>query len=290
MPRSDNFLPSCFLGCDTPYEDAKLVLFGAPYDGTVTFRPGSRFGPSAMRSDSIGLETYSPYQDADLTDCAICDIGDLDLPFGNRDKALAIIRNTAEGILRDGKIPLMVGGEHLVTLPALKAVKDGQDNLFVLHFDAHTDLREDYIGERLSHATVMRRVWEQVGDDRIFQFGIRSGEREEFRWAQEGHVCMNRFNLEGLPSALEKIGKSPLYVTIDLDVLDPSVFAGTGTPEPGGVSFKELLEAVCSLSRCNIVGADVVELSPHYDVSGVSTASACKILRELMLAILPAAK
>lgn len=276
-------LPRAFLGCDADYERSRIVLFGAPFDGTATFRPGSRFAPAAMRADSWGLETYSPYQDFLLEDCSLHDAGDLDLPFGNTKRALDQIGGFIGALLKDGKKPLMIGGEHLVTLPAVEAVFKKYPDLCLLHFDAHTDLRDEYLGEMLSHASVIRRSWELLGDGRIWQLGIRSGTREEFDWADAGHTSLHKYDFSGLIEALEAIGKRPVYVTVDLDVLDPSVLPGTGTPEPGGVDFKELLWAILRLRGLNIAGADIVELSPHYDASGASTAAACKALRELAI-------
>jgi agmatinase len=273
-----------FIGFDSSFEKAEIVLFGAPFDGTVSFRPGARFAPEAIRKDSWGLETYSPYLDEDLQSYELHDAGDLDLPFGNTARVLNMIENYVDGIVKDGKIPLMMGGEHLVTYPAVKAVCKRHEDLCIIHFDAHADLRTDYMEEYLSHATVMRRVWESVGDERIFQYGIRSGLREEFQWAKE-HTFLRMFALESIQDDLKIIGDKPVYVTIDMDVLDPSVFPGTGTPEPGGISFKELLDALRLIRHLNVVGADVVELSPHYDSSGISTAAACKTIREMVLAI-----
>lgn len=274
-----------FIGCDCPYDEAKIVLFGAPFDSTTSFRPGTRFASRAIRGDSFGIETYSPYQDLDLEDYSVFDSGDLELCFGNSPKALEQIQAHTEKILSDGKIPGMIGGEHLVTLGAVRAVAERYPDLCVIHFDAHTDLRQEYLGETLSHATVMRRVWDLLGDGRIYQFGIRSGERAEFQWAQ-GHVFTNKFNFDGLDSAMESLQGKPVYFSIDLDVLDPSVFPGTGTPEAGGVTFSELLYAIQQVSNLQIVGFDLNELSPIYDQSGASTALACKVLRELLLAIL----
>ena len=271
-----------FLACDKDYADAKIVLFGAPFDSTTSFRPGTRFASKAMRSESFGIETYSPYQDKDLTDSNIFDGGDLELPFGNTERVLSEIEEFTAEIVNDGKIPLMIGGEHLVTLGAVRAVAKKYPDLHIIHFDAHTDLREDYLGEPLSRATVIRRLWDIVGDGKIFQFGIRSGEKYEFEFAAE-HTFINKFNLNGLPEVVKALQGKPVYFTLDLDVLDPSIFPGTGTPEAGGVSFNELLQAVISMTGLNIVGCDVDELSPVYDQSGVSTAVACKILREILL-------
>ncbi|KPU27465.1 agmatinase [Caloranaerobacter sp. TR13] len=273
-----------FIGFDSEYEDSQIVVFGAPFDGTTSFRPGTRFAPTIMRNESYGLETYSPYLDKDLTDIKVYDAGDLEFPFGNTEKVLDMINKFVKDVLNDGKIPVMIGGEHLVTLPSVKAVYEKYKDLYILHFDAHTDLREDYMGEKLSHATVIRRVWEFLGDGRIYQFGIRSGERQEFEWAKK-HTNLTKFTYKGLEDVVNEIKNKPVYVTIDLDVLDPSVFPGTGTPEPGGISFNDMMDIINILKSLNIVGADIVELSPHYDNSGASTAVACKILRELVVAI-----
>ena len=276
-----------FIGCDAAYEDANAVLFGAPFDSTTSFRPGARFGPAAMRHESFGLETYSPYQNADLTDCAIFDSGDLELCFGNAEAALTDIEARAETILADGKLPILLGGEHLVTLGSFRAVAKRYPDVHIIHFDAHADLRSDYLGAELSHACVLRRCHELVGDGKIHQFCIRSGDRAEFRFAAE-HTDLHPLTLEGLEETVEALKKAntPVYFTIDLDCLDPAVFPGTGTPEAGGITFLQLLEAIRTVAGCHIVGADLNELAPMLDPTGVSTATACKVLRELLLAIL----
>jgi len=273
-----------FIGCEAGFEEAEIVLFGAPFDSTTSFRPGTRFASRTMRAESFGLETYSPYQDKDLEEIQVFDGGDLELVFGNTAKALEKIKETTHKIIETKKIPCMIGGEHLVTLGAVRAVVEANPELRIIHFDAHTDLREDYLGEKLSHATVIRRIWELVGDGKIHQFGIRSGERQEFHWAKE-HTNLHKFSFEGLEEAIVSCAGFPVYFTIDLDVLDPSVFPGTGTPEAGGVTFLELLEAIKKVCKLQIVGMDVNELAPIYDVSGSSTAVACKVLRELLLAV-----
>lgn len=273
-----------FLGCDADWKEARVVLYGAPYDSTTSFRPGTRFGSRAIRSESYGLELYSPYQDAELRG-RVLDSGDLELPFGDPAPALAMIEARAAEILQGGKVPFLLGGEHLVTLGAVRAAAKVHKGLHILHFDAHADLRADYLGSPLSHACVLRRCHELVGDGRIWQFGIRSGDKAEFDWGK-GHVFTHKFDLEGLSEALDALQGKPVYLTVDLDVLDPSVFPGTGTPEPGGVSFDALRRAVTdACRRLNIVAADVNELSPHYDASGISTAAACKIVREMLIAL-----
>ncbi len=271
-----------FLGCDKEYDAARIVLFGAPFDSTTSYRPGTRFASRTMRAESYGLETYSPYQDLDLEDAAVFDGGDLELCFGDTEKALEEITAYTEKILADGKLPLMIGGEHLVTLGAVWAVAQKYPDLHIIHFDAHADLRDDYLGARLSHATVLRRVWDIVGDGRIYQFGIRSGERAEFAWGRQ-HVHTHKFGFAGLEETVAALEGKPVYFTLDLDVLDPSCFPGTGTPEAGGVSFLQLLEAVLQVGTLDIVGCDINELSPPLDASGASTATALKVLRELLL-------
>ena len=275
-----------FLGCDAEYDEARVVLFGAPFDSTTSFRPGTRFAGPAIRGDSWGLETYSPYQDRDLTDCHIFDSGDLELAIGDSEKVLAVIEERAETILKDDKLPFLIGGEHLVTLGSIRSAARKYPDLHIIHLDAHTDLREDYLGVRLSHACVIRRCWEILGNGRIHQFGIRSGEKDEFEWAKSGHTSLHPFDLEGLEETVESLQGKPVYFTLDLDVLDPSVFPGTGTPEPGGIDYMTLQRAVIAVCQnvC-LVGCDVNELCPPYDASGVSTAVACKIIREMLLAI-----
>ena len=219
-------------------------------------------------------------------DISVFDSGDLELCFGSSEMALSDIQKRAEEILEADKFPLLLGGEHLVTLAAVRAVAAKYQDLHIIHFDAHADLRDDYLGARLSHACVLRRCHDLLGDGRIHQFCIRSGEREEFRFAAQ-HTDFHPLSFDGLEETVRELKEKnvPIYFTIDLDCLDPAVFPGTGTPEAGGVTFLELLEAIRTVAQANVVGADVNELAPMLDASGVSTATACKVLRELLLAI-----
>ena len=273
-----------FIACDASLEEASTVLFGAPYDSTTSYRPGTRFASKAIRGESFGLETYSPYQDKDLEDIKVFDSGDLELSFGRVDLALADIRKRAAEILALNKRPFMIGGEHLVTLPAVEAAFEKYPDLQVIQFDAHTDLRDDYLDAKLSHATVIRRIHDFLGDGKIHQFGIRSGERAEFQFAK-AHTNLHKYNLSGLKETVIALKDTPIYLTIDLDVFDPAAFPGTGTPEAGGIFFNEFIEALDLLKQLNIVALDVNELSPALDQSGASTALACKVVRELLLAI-----
>ena len=277
-----------FIGCDVPFEDAKVVLFGAPYDSTTSFRPGTRFGPNAMRMESFGIETYSMRLDKDLLDdTSVFDSGDIELPFGNQEQTLAMIEARADEIVAAGKIPFLLGGEHLVTLGSVRAVAKKHPDLRIVHFDAHADLREDYLGNPLSHACVLRRCHDLLGDGRIFQFGIRSGTREERRFMRDGHVTTELFADTTLDAVLDAIGPdAPVYLTVDMDVLDPSEFPGTGTQEAGGFRYPQLVADVRKiLAKLNVVGLDNVELNPGLDSSGRSTALACKFLREELLSL-----
>ena len=278
-----------FIGCDKTFEEAKVVLFGAPYDSTTSFRPGTRFGPNAMRMESFGIETYSMLCDRDLVDeMSVFDSGDIELPFGNQEKTLAMIEERAAEILTADKIPFLLGGEHLVTLGSVRAVAKKYPNLHILHFDAHADLREDYLGNPLSHACVLRRCHDLLGDNRIFQFGIRSGTREERQFMRDGHVTTELFSDTTLDAVISKLAANsvPVYLTVDMDVLDPSEFPGTGTQEAGGFRYPQLVEDIRKIcSKLHVVALDNVELNPGLDPSGRSTALACKFLREELLSL-----
>ncbi len=281
MKNADN----TFMSFDKSYHEAEIVYFGCPFDGTASYKKGAVKGPEEIREASYGLENYSPYLDLDLEeDTKIIDVGDLDLQMKSVEDVLKEINDFSKRIVADNKIPLMVGGEHLVTLPVVESILEKYEELHIVHLDAHMDLRNEYEGERLSHATVMRRIHDLIKPSRIYQFGIRSGTKEEFLFA--GKYChSNYFNLDKMTNLLEDIGDNPVYVTIDLDVLDPSIFPGTGTQEPGGITFKEMIEGLKNLRGLNIVGADIVELAPNLDASGTSTACACKVVREIALII-----
>lgn len=270
------------IGCDTPYKDADFVVFGAPFDGTCSNRAGARFAGQAIRDESFGIETYSPYLDRDLEDLRVADIGELDLPFGNTPRVLKTIYSCIKKIASANKKPVMLGGEHLVTLPAVKALHEIYPELRLVHLDAHADLRDEYLGEQLSHACVIRRCYEVLGKDRIFQYGIRSGTRGEFAWA-ETHTRLTKFTLDGIARIRALVGDNPVYFTIDLDVLDTSVFPATGTPEAGGIMWDELLQGIRDVGSTNIVGADLCEYSPPYDTARTCAALAAKTLRELLL-------
>ncbi|RWZ58937.1 agmatinase [Halobacillus fulvus] len=267
-------------------EEADAVIYGMPMDWTVSFRPGSRFGPNRIREASIGLEEYSPYLDRHLEEVSYHDAGDMLLPFGNPQRSIDMIEGYLDELLQKGKFPLGLGGEHLVTWPVLKAMDRKYDDLAVIHIDAHADLREEYEGEPLSHSTPIRKACELIGPENVYSFGIRSGMREEFQYAKESGMHMSKFEvLEPLKKVLPSLAGRPVYVTIDIDVLDPAFAPGTGTAEAGGISSKELLAAIHEIagSEVRVVGADLVEVAPAYDSSEKTQIAASKFVREMLL-------
>jgi agmatinase len=280
------FTEKTFISARATFREGRTVLLGCPFDGTASFRPGARFGPEALRNASWGIETYSPYQNTDLERLAVHDMGDLELPLGEKRIALRSIRNGIRRILDRGKFSVLLGGEHLISLPAVEEVLTRYPDLHVVQFDAHTDLREDYLGEALSHSTVMRKLLGPLGEGRLSQIGIRSGTEAEFSLAKKikSIVPPGRAAVKALAKRLRN---RPVYVSLDLDVIDPGFLPGVGTPEPGGLSFRELLDLLLDLRGLSIVGFDLVELTPDYDPTGVSAVTASVLLREMLLAYAP---
>jgi len=274
---SGPFLDRNWMGQNENYESSDIVMLGLPFDGTVSYRSGSRFAPEQIRLASWGLEDYSPRFDRHLQDVNFHDAGDLEFPLGNTYKSLDLIEQNVEDIYKDGKRVFGIGGEHLVTLPELKAVSKFYKDFAIVHFDAHTDLREEYLGEEMSHSAVIRHCSKIVGAENIKQIGIRSGMKEEWEFMKKNNTLCHKY------SDLDCLKNKPIFITVDLDCLDPSVMPGTGTPESGGMQFNELVDWFEYLKNFDIIGADVVELAPDYDTSGVSTAVATKVIRELLM-------
>ena len=273
---SGPFLEKNFIGANVDFDTSKIIMLGMPFDGTCTNRPGARFAPQQIRVESVGIEEYSPYFNTSLSDLNFYDAGELELPFGATNEALKIIEKNTDEIYRQNKKILGIGGEHLVTLGSIRGILKHFDNVAIVHFDAHTDLREQYLGVELTHSGVMYQISRLVGFENIVQIGIRSGEKEEFELMKKYSTQIYK------PCELERFKDKNIFVTIDLDVLDPSIMSGTGTPEAGGLSYRELMEWILELKKYNIVGADIVELAPDLDPTKVSTATACKLIREVL--------
>jgi len=277
------FIEQTFISAKTPLKEASAVILGCPYDGSASFRPGARFGPSAIRRASWGIETYSPYFKKDLGQFLIHDMGDLELPLGEKKISLDLIRKAVRKILSGNKFPILLGGDHLITLPVVEELVKNYPQLQIVHIDAHTDLREEYLGESASHSTVMKRVVDHLGEDRLFQIGIRSGTEDEFKLARKMKSIIP-FDPGSLRSMINRLRNQPVYITLDLDVMDPSLLPGVGTPEPGGYTFHEFISLLKILQALHVVGFDIVELTPDYDPTQISSITASVILREMSLA------
>jgi agmatinase len=272
-----------FMGAKDEYEDAKIVIAGAPMDYTVTVKAGTRHGPREIRHTSWWMEDYSPRLDRGLEEINFYDAGDLNLPFGNVLESLKMMKETAGKIIDDGKLPLFLGGEHLITLPLVEAAAKRYPGLAVIQLDAHADLQADYLGEQFSHATVMRRVSEIVGKGNLYQVGIRSCIREEIEYGRDNtHIYLDEV-LAPMKEILPSLKGRPVYITLDIDVVDPAFAPGTGAPEVCGCSSAELLESLYLTGDLNIVGFDLNEVNPVYDVSGRTALLAAKVIREMLL-------
>lgn len=286
MRFDEKYAGNVFIGASDDWEKSSMVLYGMPMDWTVSFRPGSRFGPARIRESSLVHEEYSHYQQRELSEVTYFDAGDIPLAFGNPEKSLRQIQDFVGKVLDAGKFPLGMGGEHLVTWPVVQEVYRHYPDLAVIHLDAHADLRTDYEGEPYSHATPLHKISELIGGENVYQYGIRSMTREEVEYTKQAGIHFHPFDvLEPLKADLPKLAGRPVYVTIDIDVLDPAYAPGTGTPEPGGISTRELLSAIHAISKANlsIVGADLVEVAPIYDHSEKTPILAAKLIREMIL-------
>jgi agmatinase len=262
-PMKLPFIETNFISANTPFEKSRGVILGCPYDGSASFRPGARFGPSAIRRASWGIETFSPYFKKDLSQCSIHDMGDLELPLGEKKISLTLIRKALSKILSKKKFPILLGGDHLITLPIIEEIFRIYPQLRLIHIDAHTDLRDDYLGESLSHSTVMRKVVNHLGEGRLFQIGIRSGTEEEFSLARKMKSIVS-LQPASLSSMTKRLRDQPVYISLDLDVIDPSLLRGVGAPEPGGLSFQEFISLLKKLQTLHVIGFDIVELTPAW--------------------------
>ena len=269
-----------YMGASRNPNGCKVGLFGVPYDGTTSFRPGTRFGPAAVREVSTGLETYCPQLDLDLETMAYADLGAVDIPFGAPEPVVKAVYNATIHVLDLQLKPLMLGGEHSISSGAVAAVAERHPDLALVQLDAHADLRHEWLGARHSHACAMRRCLDVLPSRNLLQIAIRSGTREEF---SELRSSGRLVPFEQMGARLQDLRGLPLYLTVDLDWFDPAVMPGTGTPEPGGFLWQDFAELVSELQHHNLVGADVVELAPQLDRSGISSVLAAKVTRSLLL-------
>lgn len=272
-------MSSLFLESSADIKNSDIVITGYPFDSTSSFRSGSRKGPDAIREYSWNLETFSPFTKRDIHEKLYADAGNIELPFGDTSKALKMIYSNTKKLLKKGKKIISLGGEHTVTYPIIKAYSEFFDDFIMIVFDAHADLRTEYLGVKYSHACAVRLCADIIGPKRICQLGIRSYTKEEYEYSP--NMLHFSDNLKDFDFSIIK-GKK-LYISIDIDALDSSVVPGTGTPEPGGLFFKEFMDFLIKMSGNEIIGCDLVELSPDYDHSGISAAAASKIARELIL-------
>lgn len=284
LPLVPEYSGHVFIGSTQDFTQAKAVIYGMPMDWTVSFRGGTRLGPTRIREVSLGLEEYSPYLDKDLSDITYFDAGDIPLPFGNAQQSVQRIYDYVKAVYAAEKLPIGLGGEHLASWGAIRAAAEMYPDLRVIHIDAHADLRADYEGETFSHATVIHKVCEAIGPDKVYQFGIRSGTREEFNWARK-HTHFVPFEVaEPLRSYMPELHGKPVYVTWDIDVFDPATAPGTGTAEHGGIFAPEAFRAIQYMRSLNVVGFDLVEVAPTIDPTEQTQILASKLVREALLA------
>ena len=275
-----------FMGAQRGIDQSRVSLLGVPYDGTCCFRPGARFGPSAIREDSYGIETYCPQLDLDLEDINFADIGSLDVPLGDAKLTLDYIRDATNILLKNNLKPLIIGGEHSITIGIIKSIITNYPDLIMLQLDAHADLRDEWLGSKFSHACTMKRCLEILPSKKIFQIGIRSGTKSEFLEMNNSKRLIQHTlgeNAKSLEEALKSFKGRPIYLTFDLDWFDPSVMPGTGTPEPGGYFWGDFAAIINVIKSHNLIGADVVELSPKLDNTGISSILAAKVIRSLIM-------
>ncbi len=279
---------SIFMGAKRSIENCKVAIYGVPYDGTTSFKPGTRFGPSAIREVSHSLESYCPQLNQDLNDINFADLGELEITYGAPEPVVAAVKSSTQKILSLDLKPLMLGGEHSISSGAVAAAAEIHKDLILIQLDAHADLRDNWLGSRHSHACAMRRCLEVLPSEKLFQIGIRSGSKEEFKELHQQNRLIQQ--ISGNPStdlskALKPFLGKPIYITVDLDWFDPSVLPGTGTPEPGGYFWKDFASVIDVLKNHTLIGADIVELSPQLDTSGISSVLAAKVVRSLTMVL-----
>jgi len=274
-----------FIACHRPLAEARVVVFGIPFEGRVNLRKGADGGPRDLRLASDSIETYSPVLDRDLEDLALADAGDCELPGAATPREqLDAARGQIAAWWRPGLLPFMLGGDHTATVPVIETIAPAFPGLRILQLDAHPDTRVEFLGERYNYASAMACVMETVPADRVYQVGMRTGSREEFVQPGPNFFPAHRERpLDVVRRLVPSLAGWPLYVTIDVDVLDPSEAPGTGSPEPGGISVPELIDIVRLLGSCRVIGGDLVEVAHAWDASGRTGIAASWVIREAML-------
>ena len=274
-----------FIACEAPSAAARIAVYGIPFEGRVNLRRGADAGPRDLRLASDSIETYSPVLALDLEDLAMADLGDCELPedAGPRQQ-LDAAREAIRAWWRPGLLPFMLGGDHTATVPVVEALAPHFPDLRILQLDAHPDLREEFLGERYCYASAMARVMDVVRPERVYQVGMRTGAREEYaRPRPRFFPAFDTRPVEAVAALVPELSSHPLYVTIDIDVLDPSEAPGTGSPEPCGIGVGELVDIVRLLGGCRVVGGDLVEVAHAWDPSGRTGIAAAWIIREALL-------
>jgi agmatinase len=275
-----------FIACQRPLAEARVVVYGLPFEGQVNLRKGAREGPREIRCASDSIETYSLRLGLDLEDLALADAGDCELPDGAAPREqLDAARRAVASWWRPDLRAFMLGGDHTATVPVIELLAQAYPALRVLQLDAHPDTRQAFLGERWNYASAMARVMEVVGPEAVLQVGIRTGSREELvPRPPRLYPAHETPPVQVIRRLLPELRQGPLYVTLDVDVLDPAAAPGTGSPEPGGLTVSELLEIVWLLRGCPVVGADLVEVAPAWDPTGRTAITAAWIVREALLA------
>ncbi len=275
-----------FMGAKRIISGSKIGIFGVNYDGTTSYKPGTRFGPNAIRNVSESLETYCPLLNNDLSLINYFDAGSLKIDLSNNHSIIKKVKLGTDFLIKNNLKPLILGGEHSISIGAIEALVEKYPNLLMIHLDAHADLRDSYQNNKYSHACTIRRCLELLPSKKVIQIGVRSGTQEEFEIMKNNHQLINfrtgDSNIE-IQNFLEPVKDQPIYITVDLDWFDPSLLSGTGTPEPGGFFWHDFENIIELLRKFKIVGCDIVELAPDLDSSGISSIVAAKTARSLIM-------
>ncbi|MGB9914579.1 MAG: agmatinase [Candidatus Bathyarchaeales archaeon] len=277
-----------FSGFQKPFEKSRYMIFGVPFDVTSTYRTGARFGPTAIRQASLNIETYSFRTGVDVEDVPLHDLGDLHVST-SPEKTVDLLRLVVEDILAAGKIPIAIGGEHTITLGILKGFGSKAKETAVVSFDAHLDLRQEFMGLKLSHTTFMQLINEEVTPAKIVEVGTRAICRDELAYAKKAEIpffTAHQVQKEGTAQIIKQLKEllapyKHVYLTVDMDVLDPAFAPAVQNPESEGIETHALLDILCALCDKRVIGFDVVEIAPVYD-QGISAVAAAKVIFEML--------